>query len=299
MIENCNFNLFSTFLALIDAGSFSDCAKALGKSQPSISRQIRELEEQLSTQLFLRDRHRVELTRQGRRLKQQVEPLFSGLTKAISDIRQRPKELGGTLRFGSLAEAGQSTFMKMTLRFLAQHPGVSIEIRYLEEPVIYEQLRNGTLDFGVLMEPGTLENLKSYRLLDERIVLVTSAKHAIPPPEKKKDAPLKWVGYRPGDPLIELFRKRYPRLFPDDHVAYSACVNSHRSIFDALLATESFAVVPYLSARALVDTGKLRIVPGYEILDSLYLAHYDNPHLSPRDREFKTFLIQECRSLAS
>lgn len=294
MSEPFNLNLFRTFLTLCETGSFSACARKLKLSQPSISRQIRELEEQLQIQLFLRDRAKVRITQEGVRLRQEITPLLDGMEGAIRSRMERPSGFSGILRFASLAEVGQSTFMGLLLKFREEHPEMSLDVRYSDEGSIREWLRNGSIDFGILPEEAGLENLKLFRLMNERITLVTRASNLEPPWNKKSAA---FVAHNASDPLFEEFQRRFPKLIRSSANSTRIYVNSHRSMIEALLSTDCFAVMPLLSAKASIDAGEIRVVPGYERTKSLYLAHFDNPHLSERDRALRHFLVQECKKL--
>ena len=76
-VGNIHLDYLRAFVALSETLSFTQAARQLGITQPSISRQIRILEDELETQLFFRDKHRVQLTPEGLRLKTELMSFFS------------------------------------------------------------------------------------------------------------------------------------------------------------------------------------------------------------------------------
>ena len=253
---DCNLNLLVTFATLAETRSFIEAARKLRRSQPTVSRQISELEKQLHAKLFLRDRYRVELTEEGRRLRAQTVPQLGELLRGLSLEQETHAGHEGTVRFATLSEVGQSTFMAMLLAYQRKHPRVALEVSYVEEPDIWEGLRAGTLDFGIVSSAGKLENIRAYKLLEERIALVTRASNASTlhgfPAES-----IPFVKYRVEDPLYDAFaraQKKALRARLEPHVT----VNAHRSMIDALLSSDCYAVLPVLSVRAALEQGRLR-----------------------------------------
>ena len=74
-IKAMNISFLETFLLLCETKSFSETARRLNLSQPSVSRQIRLIEEEVGSQLFIRTRQAVALSPSGSRLLNQVGPL--------------------------------------------------------------------------------------------------------------------------------------------------------------------------------------------------------------------------------
>ena len=158
-------------------------------------------------------------------------------------------------------------------------------------------MRSGTLDFGILAEAASLETIRGYKLFEERIVLLTRASNTKNPSEIE-NGKVGFVTYHAHDPLFEQYRQRLSNK-KSLNLEIRVCVNSHPSMIDALESSDTYAVMPYLSARKAVSAKRLRIVPGYEIVSPLHLAHHENPHASERDRVFRQFMIEECRKLGA
>ena len=295
MIVQINLNNLTTFLALAERLNFGETARALKVSQPSVSRQIRSLEDDLGKRLFLRDRSSVALTDDGKKLKARLKSSLDLIHASLDDIAGNAAsgELKGTLRFGSLAEVGQSTFMSRCLEFQAQNTGVDLRISYEEEDEILKGLRNGLIDFGTLTNPVEFENIACFPLLQESIVLITRAQNKVDPKALKV---LPVVVYRPSDALITEFLRRNREFTKGGRAVREAvAVNSHRSMMEALAQNDFFAFMPESSARDWIDSGRFKILPTAKLINSIYLAHVHNPHFEARNIKFKSFMLAQFK----
>lgn len=130
-----------TFEAAARLGSFTRAAAELGVTQAAVSRQIRRLEEDLNTPLFLRSHRRVELTAQGQLLASTLTDAFGRVARTIDAIRHPTADeavtVGATLAFAHF------WLVPRLPAFRAAHPGV--RLRLISEDVSFD-LREGRLD---------------------------------------------------------------------------------------------------------------------------------------------------------
>lgn len=281
------------FLALADNLSFTETAKKFGLTQPSVSRQIKLLEERLATQLFYRDKHRVQLTKEGKEFKTKLQPIAKEFKTVLDITTRQSEEMSGTLQFGCLPEIGQSFFLEAILGFQKKYPLIDIHTQYGLEPELIEKMKSGDLDFAVLNRPIISENLRSYRLLEERATMVTRTKNnASPTPVSEA----RFVGYNDEDTLLSDYFKTHFKSQELSQISRFTTVNSHRSMIDLLLSFDSFAVLPYLSIEEQIKKKKLKSVGNKDIKTSLYLIHPENVFFSKKNIEFKNFIIETCRN---
>ena len=112
--------------------------KALGY-QPSISRQIKLLEEELNTVLFVRNRRSVRLSNEGKELRASLAPLIDEMRRAFSATVEKSRSVEeGALTFACLPEIGQYFFAHLLMEFQEAYPLVDLHIRYLLQPEIVE-----------------------------------------------------------------------------------------------------------------------------------------------------------------
>lgn len=301
---NVNLNFLECFVLVSKTLSFTEAAHALRVSQPSVSRQIRLLEQQLGVQLFLRDRHKVHLTEAGKRLRASLTPLIREIQTHLALTHEQSASLDGTIAFGSLAEIGQSTFMKLLLNFRSKHPGIDLHIEYAIEQDIVQKVKSGQLDFGVINTPISSENIRAYHLMTERIVMVTRAKNRLEFNSQKNP---KFIGYQRHDELLTRFLNTLGHThgrsdgkhLPFRKIHSAVTVNSHRSMIESLIASDCYAVMPYLSVQPWIESGKLRTATNKEVQTQLYLIHLETPYMEKKNIAFREHLIQSCRSKTS
>lgn len=283
-----------TFLNLCDTLSFSKTAKQLRLSQPSISRHITTLEESLGVELFIRDRRRVQISKEGARLRNELGPALGHLDEVLHHFTDAHKAIAGPIAFGCVTELGQNVFMPLLLAFQKEHPGVEFDVRYSREVDIVEGLRSGALDFGILTEEIGSQNLRLYPVGSERAVVVTRGSNTRP---FRPDTKTEWIAYRRDDPLLDLFlRKHHPEQIKS--VRFRTLVNSHRSMVDALAGCDAYAVMPDHSVERELSSGRLRIAGNKELEKKLYLACQDGVLTLKRNALFKAFFLSKSRTPA-
>lgn len=284
MAEDWNFNYLRCFAAVATTLNISDAARDLEMTQPSVSRQIRLLEEQIGAPLFVRDRRGVHLTEEGRRLSEQVVPLVQELGASLAAVRDEAGSVEGEVRFGTLAEIGQSTLMPEILAFQKKHPGLRVAVEYAKEHELVEALRTGDIDAIVVTADLASETIRSFRLLTERVVLVAAASIKRDVEDEAAFASSEIVSYRRRDPLLGAYlATHYPRLTVA-RLRLIASVNAHRSMIDAVETLGAYAVMPIQSVAAALKSKRLRIASRKELEGPLHLAWIDTPPAKRKTR---------------
>jgi len=140
------------FVALADELHFGRAALRLNISQPPLSQQIRQLEEELGVQLFERTNRKVRLTDAGRRLVDEAHQVLG----RIDHFSKVASQAGGG-EIGHLLVGVTGSFNRAlidTLRLLGRkHPAVHIELQYMSTGAQLEALREGRIDIGFLILP--------------------------------------------------------------------------------------------------------------------------------------------------
>ena len=139
------------FTAVAEELSFSRAAIKLHVAQPSLSIQIKALEEEVGTRLFERDKRHVSLTPAGRRFQSRVTTILTLADGAKSEARSAEGGRLGTINLGYTALSMFSTALPRSIRrFQAEHPHVRLALRELTSLEQLHELRERTLDVGVL-----------------------------------------------------------------------------------------------------------------------------------------------------
>lgn len=152
------------FLAVAREENMTEAANVLHVTQPTLSRQIADLERELGVELFERTNRSCVLTSDGMRLRQRAEEILSLVEQTESEMGDRELGIEGNVRIG----AGETRAMRFVLDAFAElrrdHPGVTIELYTGNADAVEERLERGLLDFALLLEPVNLEKYEWLRM---------------------------------------------------------------------------------------------------------------------------------------
>lgn len=167
------------FVTIAECSSFSEASRKCFISQSAISQQIKLLEDELGTSLFMRTSHRVSLTESGKMLL----PLAKSTLNSIRLCKERMKEVNSMLK-GSLS-IGLTYSLESYLRqpfvtFMRLYPNVQLNIVYKTLPELITMLRHNELDlaFGIKVE-GEEDWVESKPVLQYRLVAVMRDTHPL------------------------------------------------------------------------------------------------------------------------
>ena len=150
------------FLAVVREQNISRAAESLHLTQPTLSRQISELEAELGQPLFERGR-RLALTEAGVMLRHRAEEAVALVDRIEADFRQA-EDVGGTLAIGSGVYAAGAEVIRSLAEFSLRYPKVQFEIYTNSADTLRERLDAGLLDFALLQEPIDVAHYDYFRL---------------------------------------------------------------------------------------------------------------------------------------
>lgn len=157
--------LLRYFLTIATEETISQAAKVLHITQPTLSRQLKELEEELGAELFTRERRKLELTEAGLLLRDRAQEILALTDKTEQEFMDQKKQLfSGHIAIGCVEADNSDTLAMMLEEFVSEYPQVTFHIFSGTSDVITEQLDKGLIDLAILLEPVATEKY-------ERIVL--------------------------------------------------------------------------------------------------------------------------------
>lgn len=152
------------FLAVAAEGNITKAAQRLHLSQPTLSRQLIQMEEELGTQLFIRSRRSIALTEAGLLLKRRAEEIVSLSEKTELEISGMDQEIKGEIVIACGILAATDTMAKYCDLFTGQYPDVRFVFHSETSDNIVEMLEHGTADIGIVMQVRNTEHLNVLRL---------------------------------------------------------------------------------------------------------------------------------------
>ncbi|NLG04802.1 MAG: LysR family transcriptional regulator [Clostridia bacterium] len=152
------------FLAVAREGSISAAADALHLSQPTLSRQIHDLEEELGAQLFIRGSRSISLTEAGTLLRQRAEEVVTLIHKTELEIARPDEIIRGSIHIGSAETESIRILADTAEELIRDYPGIKYHLFSGNADDVMERLDKGLLDFGLLIEPCDLKKYNEIRL---------------------------------------------------------------------------------------------------------------------------------------
>lgn len=151
------------FLLVAQEENISRAANVLHITQPTLSRQMKSLEEELDAKLFIRGKN-FELTSAGILLRDRAEEILTLTKKTKNDFEQINQMIGGTITIGGAVIGDKTLLSDLMVEFRSQYPKVSFELITGTGPEVTEQIDKGLIDLGLLIEPINYEKYEFKRL---------------------------------------------------------------------------------------------------------------------------------------
>jgi DNA-binding transcriptional LysR family regulator len=158
---------------------FGRAAMRLYISQPSLSHQIRKLEETLGTPLFVRSSRWVQLTAAGRTLLKEAPTALAALEQAVERTRLAGSGTATTIRLGYTPVANFGTLTVLLDALQEEHPDFTIDAREIFSAEIPERLCAGDLDIGLALSPPPFDGVGSEVLRREAVSALLSTRHRL------------------------------------------------------------------------------------------------------------------------
>lgn len=146
--------LLKYFVAIAEEGTVSKAAEVLHITQPTLSRQLKELETQLDTELFTRDKNRLRLTQAGLFLKSRATEILELSDRTEQEFQSQRRQLfSGHISIGCIEADNSDTMSLMLEEFIADYPEVTFNIYTGTSDEIVDRIDKGLLDLAILLEP--------------------------------------------------------------------------------------------------------------------------------------------------
>lgn len=152
------------FLAVAREASISGAAEFLHLTQPTLSRQLMELEEEVGKKLFIRGNRRITLTEEGMLLRKRAEEIVSLVEKTAAELHAPEETISGDIYLG----AGETDAMRLVAKIIKESQSDYPNLRYHlfsgNADDVTERLDKGLLDFGLLIAYPNLQKYDVIRL---------------------------------------------------------------------------------------------------------------------------------------
>jgi len=156
--------VLQSFLTVARAQSISDAAQSLHISQPALSRQIKDLEEELGLLLFIRGNRKISLTAEGLLLQKRAKQIVELVQKTKEEFASIEDNVSGTIYIAG-GETHVFQILAKTIRsIVSQYPDIHIHLFSGNADDVNERLDRGGADFGLVIEPADVSRYDYVRL---------------------------------------------------------------------------------------------------------------------------------------
>ncbi|WP_373387922.1 LysR family transcriptional regulator [Pseudomonas alcaligenes] len=170
----------NAFIAIAEAGSFSEAAERLHLTQPAVSKRIAGLEQQLDVRLFDRLGREVNLTEAGRALLPRAYQILNVLDDTRRALTNLNGEVSGRLTLATSHHIGLHRLPPLLRAFTRQHPQVALDIQFLDSEVAYEEILHGRAELAVItLAPETREPVHAVPVWDDPLDFVAAPEHPL------------------------------------------------------------------------------------------------------------------------
>lgn len=139
------------FLAVAREGSITSAAQALHITQPTLSKQLMDLEAELGKTLFLRGKRQITLTEDGLLLKQRAEEILALVDKTEKELAEDVADIAGDIHVGGGESIATEFLAEAANRLRREHPGVRFHLFSSNTEAVTERLDKGLLDFALMI----------------------------------------------------------------------------------------------------------------------------------------------------
>jgi DNA-binding transcriptional LysR family regulator len=277
------------FCDVAELRSFSRAAAVNGISQPTVTRLIRQLEERLGGLLVDRTKRPPHLTDLGRDYHAGVKRLLEQFIELEASLRREYAGLSLTVRVAAIYSVGLSDMGKYVERFSQAFPHARVRIDYVHPKQVYEHVRDGSADLGLISYPARTREFKVLPWREEVMVLACTPSHPLAQLRSVSPARLsgqRFVAFERG--LV--IRQRIDRYLHDNGVQVDIVheFDNIETIKKGIEAGAGVGILPEPMLRQEVQAGTLRSVKleGEPLIRPLGIIHRRGSELSHAARGF-------------
>ncbi|MCF6242272.1 MAG: LysR family transcriptional regulator [Bacteroidales bacterium] len=179
MSNQLEFRHFKYFLAVAKELHFRKAADILFISQPGLSRQIKQMEEDLGVKLFIRNNRKVELTQAGKYLQNELNRFFKQLDDTLYHAKLLHQGMKGRLHLAYVGSAMYRLIPDLLLKFRENNSGVLINLKEMDNKMQILALQNGEIDIGFVRLERVPKGLSTQSATEETFSLVLPEKHPV------------------------------------------------------------------------------------------------------------------------
>jgi DNA-binding transcriptional LysR family regulator len=298
---NLTFRQLKVFEAVARHLSYTQAAKELYLTQPAVSMQIKQLEENVGLLLLEQIGKKIFLTEAGSEMYHYARSIARELDEASTVIEQLKGVESGRLEI-TVATTANAFATRMLSMFNKRHEGSTVSLDVTNRERLLQQLADNEKDIAIMGRPPEDADLVTEAFADNPLVVIAAPDH---PLVQKQPIPL----YTLQDQTFVVREKgsgtrtAMQRFFEEHNLSITSSMemNENEAIKQAVQAGMGLGIVSIHTIELELETKRLVIldVEDFPIMRHWYLVHRKEKRLSPITQAFKDFVLSEGRDLIS
>ena len=287
------------FLRVVEEGSFSKAADAVGRTQPAVSIAVRRLEEEVGVPLFDRSQKTPTLTEAGAVIHDYAQRILALREQARASVAELRTLKRGRVRVGANESTSLYLLPQVILAFRERHPDVKVEIyRHASERLPREVLERN-VDFAVMAFEPTDRDLESFCVLRDELALILNPEH---PLAARREVTIEELG---GESFLAHnvrtgSRNKVVEAFAEHHTPLNITLElaTVETIKRFVQLNVGLAFVPRMCVREELERGTLATVPvrGLSYTRALWATHRRNAAHSHAASAFLAALRRQAQA---
>jgi len=292
------FRQIEVFNAVARLKNFTRAAETLHMSQPAVSMQIKQLEDNVGLPLFEQVGKTIHLTDAGK--------YMYDYGRSLSDLLAEAEEVFEAIKGverGSLSISVATTASHFATRLLAeftkQHAGITISLDITNREALQKQLENNEPDLVIMGQPPEGVEVESEAFLENPLVMIAPAGHAL---SRQRNIPLSaienenFVVREPGSGTRSAIERFFARHKIQFHTGIE--MTSNEAIKQAVEAGLGLGIVSIHTLELELETRRLQVLDVFDfpIVRHWYIMQRKGKRLSPAAIEFKQFVLEQAKA---
>jgi len=288
-----NLETLGLYCDVIRSGSFSLGAAAHRISQSAASQAVRQLEEELGTQLIDRTKRPFMVTPEGKRFFEACLGMLEAFEKAKAEISEQKTAVGGTVRVAVIYSVGLQDMGFYTQQFTTRYPQAKIRLAYLHPNAVVEAIINDEADLGILSFPTPHRSLTVIPWNEEPMVFVCHRTHPLAKKRLISARDLldeRFVAFEKNLPIRKAIDKALRQR--GGHVEAAMEFDNIETIKQAIAINSGVSILPRPSISREIENGMVAAVPldMPELVRPIGIIHRRQKLLAPTAAKLLDFL---------
>jgi DNA-binding transcriptional LysR family regulator len=281
--------------------NFTLAAKQLYLSQPAVSMQIKQLEENIGLPLFEQMGKKIFLTEAGRELFHYSRNITQQLDEMEAVFEEMKGPGHGKLTLSVVNTANYFT-PQLLAKFCQRYPGINVNLQVANRDAVLQQLDDNSTDLAIMGQPPEGIDVSAESFLDNPLVVIAAPGHPLAGQKRIKFARLATETFLSREPGSGT-RGAMERIFAEHNIQphISMEMETNEAIKQAVQAGMGLGILSLHSIELELETGRLAMlnVEHFPLLRQWFVVHRSNKRLSGAALAFKDFLLTEAESITT